>query len=157
MADIIHAQAVRGKLGFSPNKNALSIMSWRCFVVASIIDALIVTKKLGMDCLEGIMPSPFPGMDPYLEGYLWPDVHHRLATQISDQLMPHLRPRYVAHIEIQVVTDESPEAEIGIMYPDVEIVQSRAQQTPHIWYKRHGCRNCTGHLARDSFRSRTRV
>lgn len=21
------------------------------------------------------MPSPFPGMDPYLEGYLWPDVH----------------------------------------------------------------------------------
>jgi hypothetical protein len=19
------------------------------------------------------MPSPFPGMDPYLEGYLWPD------------------------------------------------------------------------------------
>ncbi|MEK7784049.1 MAG: DUF4058 family protein, partial [Chloroflexota bacterium] len=22
------------------------------------------------------MPSPFPGMDPYLEGYLWPDVHH---------------------------------------------------------------------------------
>lgn len=70
------------------------------------------------------MPSPFPGMDPYLEGYLWPDVHHRLATQISDQLMPLLRPRYVARIEIQVVTDETPEAEIGIMYPDVEIVRS---------------------------------
>lgn len=46
------------------------------------------------------MPSPFPGMDPYLEGYLWPDVHHRLATQISDQLMPMSRPRYVARIEI---------------------------------------------------------
>ncbi len=44
------------------------------------------------------MPSPFPGMDPYLEGYLWPDVHHRLATQISDQLMPMLRPRYVARV-----------------------------------------------------------
>jgi hypothetical protein len=43
------------------------------------------------------MPSPFPGMDPYLEGYLWSDVHHRLATQISDQLMPLLRPQYVAH------------------------------------------------------------
>ena len=71
------------------------------------------------------MPSPFPGMDPYLEGYLWPDVHHRLATQISDQLMPMLRPRYVARIEIQVVPDESPEAEISIMYPDVEIVRAR--------------------------------
>lgn len=70
------------------------------------------------------MPSPFPGMDPYLEGYLWPDVHHRLATQISDQLMPVLRPKYVARIEIQVVTDETPESDIGIMYPDVEVVQA---------------------------------
>ena len=71
------------------------------------------------------MPSPFPGMDPYLEGYLWHDVHHRLATQMSDQLMPLLRPRYVARIEIQVVPDETPEADIGIMYPDVEIVRAR--------------------------------
>src|SRR5712692_11066288 len=63
-----------------------------------------------------MMPSPFPGMDPYLEGYLWPDVHHRLATQMSDQLMPLLRPRYVARIEIQVVLDETSEADIGIMY-----------------------------------------
>ena len=70
------------------------------------------------------MPSPFPGMDPYLEGYLWPDAHHRLATQISDQLMPLLRPRYVARIEVQVVSDETPEAEVGIMYPDVEIVRT---------------------------------
>jgi hypothetical protein len=75
------------------------------------------------------MPSPFPGMDPYLEGYLWPDVHHRLATQISDQLMPMLRPRYVARIEIQVVPDATPEADIGIMYPDVEVV--RAHQHGH--------------------------
>ncbi len=71
------------------------------------------------------MPSPFPGMDPYLEGYLWPDVHHRLATQISDQLMPLVRPRYVARLEIQVVFDDAPESEIGIMYPDVEVVQAR--------------------------------
>jgi hypothetical protein len=75
------------------------------------------------------VPSPFPGMDPYLEGYLWPDVHHRLATQISDQLMPILRPRYVARIAIQVVQDATPEAEIGIMYPDVEVV--RAHQQAH--------------------------
>ena len=69
------------------------------------------------------MPSPFPGMDPYLEGYLWPDVHHSLATQIRDQLTPQLRPRYVARIEVQVVQDETPEAEIGIMYPDVEVME----------------------------------
>lgn len=77
------------------------------------------------------MPSPYSGMDPYLEGYLWPDVHHRLATQISDQLNPLLRPRYVARIEIQVVVDDEPQGEIGIMYPDVEVVRAKRQsQTP---------------------------
>ena len=53
------------------------------------------------------MPSPFPGMDPFLEGYLWPDVHHSLATQIRDQLSPLIRPHYVARIEVQVVRDET--------------------------------------------------
>jgi hypothetical protein len=76
------------------------------------------------------MSSPFPGMDSYLEGYLWPDVHHRLATHISDQLMPLLRPKHVARLEIQVVTDETPEADIGIMYPDVEIIRAQEGGPP---------------------------
>ncbi len=76
------------------------------------------------------MPSPFPGMDPYLEGYVWPDVHHSLATQIRDQLTPRLRPRYVARIEIQMVVDETPQSEIGILYPDVEIVRSQRRLFP---------------------------
>ena len=78
------------------------------------------------------MPSPFPGMDPYLEGYLWPDVHHSLATQIREQLTPYLRPRYVARIEIQVVVDDVPQSEIGIIYPDVEIVRSRQRQPERV-------------------------
>jgi hypothetical protein len=69
------------------------------------------------------MPSPFSGMDPYLEGYLWPDVHQRLATEISRRLIAQLRPRYVARLEISVVEDLTPEVEIGIMYPDVEVVK----------------------------------
>lgn len=73
------------------------------------------------------MPSPFPGMDPYLEGHLWPDVHHRLATEISRQLTPRLKPRYVARLEIYVVEDAHPEAEIGLMYPDVEILASDSE------------------------------
>ena len=68
------------------------------------------------------MPSPFPGMDPYLEGYLWPDVHNALANKIRQVLAPRLRPRYVVRIEIYVVEDTAPESEIGIMYPDVEIM-----------------------------------
>lgn len=71
------------------------------------------------------MPSPFPGMDPYLEGYLWSDVHSALANKIRQQLTPKLRPRYTARLEIYLVEDPNPEAEIGILYPDVEILQAR--------------------------------
>lgn len=79
------------------------------------------------------MPSPFPGMDPYLEGHLWPDVHQRLATQISRQLTPYLRPRYVARLAIIMVEETDLEAEIGIMYPDVEVITStlREAQSPY--------------------------
>ena len=77
------------------------------------------------------MPSPFPGMDPYLEGYLWPDVHHELASKIREQLTPKLRPKYVARIEIYTVIDNDPLAEVGIMYPDVEILRlQKASPTP---------------------------
>ncbi|HMQ46135.1 MAG TPA: DUF4058 family protein [Saprospiraceae bacterium] len=68
------------------------------------------------------MHSPFPGMDPYLEGYLWPDVHHRLAGVIAELLGPLLAPKYVARIELYTVEDTSPEEDIGILYPDVEVL-----------------------------------
>ncbi|HVS38832.1 MAG TPA: DUF4058 family protein [Gemmataceae bacterium] len=43
------------------------------------------------------MPSPFPGMDPYIERpEIWPDFHDRLITFIQEALQPQLRPRYVA-------------------------------------------------------------
>jgi len=57
------------------------------------------------------MPSPFPGMDPYLEGYLWPDVHQRLATEISKQLAPRLKPHYVARLAISLIKDRTSESE----------------------------------------------
>ena len=74
------------------------------------------------------MPSPFPGMDPYLEGYLWSDFHAALAHKIRQLLAPQIQPKYVARLEISVIEDESFEAEIGVMYPDVEII--KAQPTP---------------------------
>ncbi len=77
------------------------------------------------------MPSPFPGMDPHLEGKLWADVHHRLATEISRRLTPRLRPRYVARIEVAVLQDESYASEIGIMYPDVAVLRSKKARVLH--------------------------
>lgn len=71
------------------------------------------------------MPSPFPGMDPYLEGYLWPDFHNALAGKLRQRLAPLIRPRYVARLGVYVVEDTAPESEIGIMYPDVEVALGR--------------------------------
>jgi hypothetical protein len=41
------------------------------------------------------MPSPFPGMDPYLEGGLWTTFHFAFGAEIVRQLAPRLRPRYL--------------------------------------------------------------
>ena len=73
------------------------------------------------------MPSPFPGMDPYLEGYMWPDVHHELATMFKRLLVPLVRPNYAVRIEVSIYNDRVPAHELGIMYPDVEILHPQPQ------------------------------
>ncbi len=46
------------------------------------------------------MPTPFPGMDPYLEQPgLWPEVHTRLIVAIPDALGPMVRPHYRVAVE----------------------------------------------------------
>src|SRR5882757_4525663 len=81
------------------------------------------------------MPSPFPGMDPYLEGSLWGSVHHQLIAEIARQLVPLLRPRYIALSQERFVT-MMPEAEDGVsimavqghgsVYADVAVTQTAA-------------------------------
>ena len=45
------------------------------------------------------MPSPFPGMDPYIEqSKIFPDFHNRLADEISAQLNRQIRPNYFARL-----------------------------------------------------------
>jgi hypothetical protein len=42
------------------------------------------------------MPSPFPGMDPYIESWIWGSFHGNLVVAISDYLNPRLPKRYIA-------------------------------------------------------------
>ena len=69
------------------------------------------------------MPSPFPGMDPYLEHpAIWPDVHQRLIVALADALGPQLRPRYRAAIEERVyVTDV--EGPFFLGRPDLSVIE----------------------------------
>jgi len=68
------------------------------------------------------MPSPFPGMDPYLENPgLWPDVHARLISVIGEVLGAALRPKYLVRIEERVyLSDDGDPGRIGLI-PDVSV------------------------------------
>lgn len=72
------------------------------------------------------MPSPFPGMDPYLEGSFWSPLHHSLAEEILRQLAPRLRPRYVALPEERFVV-EIQDARSHI-YPDGGVTSSEVAE-----------------------------
>jgi hypothetical protein len=72
------------------------------------------------------MPSPFPGMDPYLEApAIWPDFHEALAAQLRADLNGTLPAPYYARLEMR--------SEVGIVenagvphriVSDVEVVGS---------------------------------
>lgn len=72
------------------------------------------------------MPSPFPGMNPYLENpELWSEVHHRLITAIADAIAPPIRPKYRVAIEKRTYLSEGEEsALVGI--PDVSVISQRS-------------------------------
>lgn len=71
------------------------------------------------------MPSPFPGMDPWLEGPHWMTVHNQLGSEIARQLSPRILPKYLAMITEYQVVDEEEEIEVRTsrMYPDVAILE----------------------------------
>ena len=71
------------------------------------------------------MPSPFPGMDPFIENQKWPDFHTRLITAISDALLPAVRPKYVLEVERRVYLEtRDPETTVQSFVADAGIYES---------------------------------
>ncbi len=55
------------------------------------------------------MPSPFPGMDPYLETpKLWPAFQHQLLACLYQNLLPGLVDRYRARVGTRTYVAETP-------------------------------------------------
>jgi hypothetical protein len=74
------------------------------------------------------MPSPFPGMAPYLEALsIWPDVHTSLMSVFREQLTPLIAPKYLADLETQMVIDHFDDdlqvmlLDVSVTSPDVSI------------------------------------
>src|SRR5262245_47919737 len=82
------------------------------------------------------MPSPFPGMDPFLEtNPLFQELHTQMLAEMQALLQPQLRPRYVARLERHLAEGSVWDAPQGTVTlerkePDVTIV-SRAAEAQH--------------------------
>jgi Protein of unknown function (DUF4058) len=72
------------------------------------------------------MPSPFPGMDPYLEVSTWMNFHNQFCAEIARQLTPQIRPRYLARLTDQNYTEIALDADDRdkLFYPDVGVMES---------------------------------
>ncbi len=58
------------------------------------------------------MPSPFPGMNPYLEqSTVWHDFHETLLPTIREAITAQVRPRYVVKVDEHIYIHELPEQE----------------------------------------------
>lgn len=70
------------------------------------------------------MPSPFPGMDPYIEDpEVWSDFHGDLAAEIRAELNKVIQPRYVARLIPHVTYEIVEIADRHSVRPDVGIYQ----------------------------------
>ena len=81
------------------------------------------------------MPSPFPGMNPYLEHPdFWQETHNRLIIAIADSIMPQIRPKYEIAIEKRIYqindSNDNNEDSLLVGIPDVAI--KRQPNTPDI-------------------------
>ena len=71
------------------------------------------------------MPSPFPGMDPFLENQEWEDFHTTFNTVLRERLSPAIRPDYLVRVERRVYlehvgpdTDTFRRADVAVLAQD---------------------------------------
>ncbi len=71
------------------------------------------------------MPSPFPGMDPFIEGQVWRDFHTAMLLAIRKALVQLVRPRYVVNVEEYVYLVADNDTTQKLIAPDVRIAESQ--------------------------------
>src|SRR5439155_18245176 len=78
-----------------------------------------------------IMPSPFPGMNPYLEHEdAWNDFHERFIPAAAEEIGRQVRPAYIVKIDQNVYVNELPEGERRLLGRlDVYLVEGSGKET----------------------------
>src|SRR6187200_2841488 len=81
------------------------------------------------------MPSPFPGMDPFLESNpLFHELHTQMLAEMQALLQPQLRPKYVARLERHLSEGSVWDAPAGAISlagkePDVTVTTRTTRRT----------------------------
>jgi hypothetical protein len=75
------------------------------------------------------MPSPFPGMDPFIELLPWQDFHVEMVVQLKHQLVAQVAPKYVVSAERHVYVEHL-DGEKSQRTPDLLIERSPANNLP---------------------------
>jgi hypothetical protein len=77
------------------------------------------------------MPSPFPGMNPYLEhADVWQDFHQSFIPLLRQLLAEQVRPKYLVKIEEQIFIHELPEDQRWLIgRGDITVSRSGADST----------------------------
>ena len=80
------------------------------------------------------MPSPFPGMDPFLEtNPIFQELHTQMLAEMQALLQPQLRPKYVARLERHLSEGSVWDAPQGAVTlerkePDVTVLSRSAEE-----------------------------
>lgn len=73
------------------------------------------------------MPSPFPGMDPYLEqAAFWSSFHSRLLVAIADIIEPQLSPQYYVEVETRTYQSDDSDDNLLIGIPDAVVFSGQS-------------------------------
>ena len=74
------------------------------------------------------MPSPFPGMDPFIEGQKWADFHHECIAVIRESLVRCVRPRYEVSVEERIYIEHGPHERAELIRPDVTVAEHQVRE-----------------------------
>lgn len=79
------------------------------------------------------MPSPFPGIDPFIESQVWDDFHTAFIATLREAIMQRVRPQYAVAVERYVFLTQGEEDDddgevVKIVVPNVSLVD-----TGHGW------------------------
>jgi hypothetical protein len=77
------------------------------------------------------MPSPFPGVDPFIEDqHYWPDFHHRFMNYLCEAVADRLPPRYEARLEEWIrFIEREVKPRKNVREPDIAVERRRSVRT----------------------------